>query len=309
MAALEVGKGSVSTLVVAMNAFNLYLSGLARGECLARRLFNRRKAGKLSVDEVAEKTGLSVAVITDLERGNGELCDLFQLIAYIVPKADCLAKTPGSWTGPPKDDSDTRFTSASFMQAVYAAFGPVDLDPCAHPLSPVIAARRITYGEGGDGLREPWSGDIVFVNPPFSGKVKWIERAHEHWSNGSVRTLICLVPMTMCYNFFHETLFKDADFFAIKGRPRFGEANGKWTSTKYSMLVIALGTTALQRAQFARLVKGLWFRFPAPVLRIVTAYRFADECCTVVSTHSCVRSPEFGPLGTAVCRSEGQHGL
>ncbi len=54
------------------------------------------------------------------------------------------------------------------MEGIYAAFGEVDIDPCGHVLSPVVARRRIILSEGGDGLVEDWSGRLAFVNPPFS---------------------------------------------------------------------------------------------------------------------------------------------
>ncbi len=51
-------------------------------------------------------------------------------------------------------DADSRFTPPEFMAGIYEAFGEIDLDPCAHLQSPVIARRRILLSEGGDGLAD-----------------------------------------------------------------------------------------------------------------------------------------------------------
>lgn len=74
------------------------------------------------------------------------------------------------------------------MEGIYAAFGEVDLDPCTHLLSPVVARRRILSSEDGDGLADDWTGDVAFVNPPFSELLKWLRRAHDQWQAGNVRT-------------------------------------------------------------------------------------------------------------------------
>ena len=76
------------------------------------------------------------------------------------------------------------------MTSIYDAFGPVDLDPCAHPSSPVIASRRIIPAEGGDGLSDPWSGRLAFVNPPYSAQLHRLKRAYQQWSTGNVQTVV-----------------------------------------------------------------------------------------------------------------------
>lgn len=92
------------------------------------------------------------------------------------------------------------------MTGIYAAYGEVDLDPCAHRLSPVIAHRRILVSEDGDGLVDDWSGRLAFANPPFSALLKWLRRAHDQWQVGNVETVVCLVPVRTDSAWFHETL-------------------------------------------------------------------------------------------------------
>lgn len=61
---------------------------------------------------------------------------------------------------------------------VLSSLGEFDLDPCAGE-STQIAKTNWWIGRGEDGLERPWSG-VVFCNPPFSQKEKWIEKMIAH---------------------------------------------------------------------------------------------------------------------------------
>ena len=58
------------------------------------------------------------------------------------------------------------------MEPIYTAFGSIDLDPCGHPSSSVVATRKFILGNGDDGLRDVWFGQSVYVNPPFSAQLQ-----------------------------------------------------------------------------------------------------------------------------------------
>ena len=127
-----------------------------------------------------------------------------------------------------------------------------------HLLSPVVARRRILLSEGGDGLSDPWSGRLVFVNPPFSELLKWLRRAHEQWRANNVETVVCLVPVRTDSAWFHETLSADADIYLLRGRVRFLDSQGRGQHTPFSLMVLTLGATAQQKARYAELVPGFW---------------------------------------------------
>jgi transcriptional regulator with XRE-family HTH domain len=184
---LESGVGSVATLTAAMTALNFQLTGIGRGRELHEQLSDRRRKLGLSLDRVATRARLSRATIASLERGGGSVGRLLRLLAAIAPKAKRRAEERANWGAGDKEDRDSRFTPADFMEPIYAAFGQVDLDPCGHSLSPVFACRRIIAGEGGDGLTEDWSGRLVFLNPPFSALLRWLRRAPDEWSKGMSR--------------------------------------------------------------------------------------------------------------------------
>ena len=255
---LEKGVGSAPTLIAAMAALDFRLSGIGPGLALPEQLRNRRRKQSMSLDQIAARTEMSRATVASVERGGGSVASLLLLLAVLAPKARRRTPERSYWGQGDKDDRDSRFTPPDFMQSIYAAFGDVDLDPCAHLLSPVIAKRRILKNQGGDGLAEDWSGKLAFVNPPFSELLKWLRRAHDQWQNGNVETVVCLVPVRTDSAWFHETLSAAADIYLLKGRVRFLSSQGKQQPTPFSLMVLALGATAAQKARYMELVPGFW---------------------------------------------------
>jgi hypothetical protein len=158
------------------------------------------------------------------------------------------------------------------MEHIYAAFGEIDLDPCAHLLSPVIARRHIILSEGGDGLTDDWSGPLAFMNPPFSQLLIWLKRAFAQWQAGNVQTVVCLVPVRSDSAWFHETLSPVADIYLLKGRIRFLDSEGRGQPTPFSLMLLTLGASTTQKERFASLVPGFWMtRAPDMAVSSLTA--------------------------------------
>jgi transcriptional regulator with XRE-family HTH domain len=255
---LEKGVGSMPTLLAAMEALDFRIAGIGTGRTLPEQLRSGRVKRAISLAEMARRTGLSRATIANLERGQGSVSRLLRLLPVLAPRARRRAPERAYWGQGDKDDRDSRFTPADFMTGIYGAFGDIDLDPCAHEQSPVIANRKILLSEGGNGLTDAWSGRLAFVNPPFSELIKWLRRAYEEWQAGRVETVVCLVPVRTDSLWFHETLSKSADIYLLRGRVRFLDPRGKAQHTPFSLMVLTLGASAEQRARYAQLVPGFW---------------------------------------------------
>lgn len=255
---LEKGIGSVSTLISAMTALDFQLTGLGSGRSLPQQLRARRQKRSMSLDTLARKTGLSRTTIASLEQEGGSVASLLRLLSVLAPRVRRRAPERAYWGQGDKEDRDSRFTPPEFMEGIYAAFGPIDLDPCANTLSPVIARRRIILSEGGDGLTDDWSGRLAFVNPPFSALLVWLRRAHEQWRAGMVETVVCLVPVRTDSAWFHDTLSADAAIYLLKGRVRFLDTTGRAQATPFSLMLVTLGATAEQKERYAQLVQGFW---------------------------------------------------
>jgi transcriptional regulator with XRE-family HTH domain len=269
--AIESGTGNVTMLVKAMEQLKFRLTGLTPSNSLHESLRATRVKKDWSVEKMAKRTGLSEQAIVDLERGGGKVADLLVALKVLAPRLKRRAEERSYWGQGDKEDRDSRFTCEKFMEHIYGAFGPIDLDPCAHRQSPVIAEKRIIKNEGGDGLADEWSGSVVYMNPPYSTQLDWMRRAHEQWSKGNVKTVVSLVPHKTDNHFYHDTLSREFDIFVLRGRVAFYNLEGKKNTTPFSLAVMALGTTRRQRAKFAKLASGFWMTRRRPAMRVVIA--------------------------------------
>jgi len=132
-------------------------------------------------------------------------------------------------------------------------------------MSPVVARRRTLPSEGGDGLAEPWTGRLVYVNPPYSKLLVWLRRAHGQWQDGNTETVVCLVPVRTDSAWFQEVLSADADIYFLRGRVRFLDTQGKGQHTPFSLMLLTLGAKPEQKARFAELVPVYWIARAAPL--------------------------------------------
>lgn len=255
---LETGKGPVTTLLAVMRALPFQVTVLAPASSFAEQLRKRREKIGMSLDIVAGRAALPVKKIVELEAGGGTVENLLRLLSVIAPTVKRRAPERVYWSGERKAERDSRFSPPEFLQAIYSAFGPVDLDPCAHRLSPVVAQQRFFEDQGDDGLSDPWSGRLVYVNPPYSGVVDWLQRAHDEWAGGNVETVICLLPVRIDSPLFQDTVKPKADVYFLRGRLKFGREGGKPQPTPHSLMVVIFGATAQQKARFASLVRGFW---------------------------------------------------
>ena len=88
------------------------------------------------------------------------------------------------------------------------------LDPCA---SHENAKCRKYYTKKDDGLKQDWSGEVVFMNPPYSREMpKWIEKAYKESLKGAL--VVALIPSRTDTRYWHEYILPYAEVRFIKGR-------------------------------------------------------------------------------------------
>lgn len=255
---LERGVGSVETLAAVMTATDFRLTGLGPGNTLGEKLRASRLRRGWTLEKAASRARMSRTTLAGLERGDGSFASLLRLLTVIAPKARRRAMERAHWGEGDKADRDVRFTPPEFLAKINDAFGAIDIDPCGHALSPVVAKRRILLEEGGDGFVDDWSGGLVFVNPPFSETLRWLKRAHDQWSRGNVGSVVCLVPARTDSRWFHETLTVEADIFLLLGRLPFADIRGRSQHTPHSLMLVAFGSSTEQRARWAEIAEGYW---------------------------------------------------
>ena len=93
------------------------------------------------------------------------------------------------------------------------------LDPCATSEN---AKCNKYFTVEDDGLKQDWSKDTVFMNPPYGREIKyWVQKAYEESLKGA--TVVCLIPSRTDTKYWHDYIFGKADDIRfLKGRLKFG---------------------------------------------------------------------------------------
>ena len=107
------------------------------------------------------------------------------------------------------------------------------LDPCATEVNHKCS-KFFTIKE--DGLKQDWSKDIVFMNPPYGGNTgEWIKKAYDESKKGGI--IVCLLVSSTDRSYWHDYIFPFANQIRfIRGRLSFGGA--KSTAPFASAIVI-----------------------------------------------------------------------
>lgn len=106
------------------------------------------------------------------------------------------------------------------------------LDPCATKQN-AKCNKYFTIDD--DGLKQDWSNDIVFMNPPYGREIKnWVEKAYKESVKGAV--VVCLIPSRTDTRYWHDWIFnKASEIRFVKGRLKFG---GEKNSAPFPSAVI-----------------------------------------------------------------------
>ena len=119
----------------------------------------------------------------------------------------------------PRKATDARETPDDFFARLDAEFH-FTFDAAASPEN-AKCQRFLTPKE--DGLSVAWTGEVVWLNPPYSQLGRWMIKAHQEWQAGA--TVVCLVPAATDTQWWH-TVTLDAEIRFIKGRIRFKGTKG-----------------------------------------------------------------------------------
>ena len=117
--------------------------------------------------------------------------------------------------------------------------GTFDLDPCSNDRTHIRA--RQTYALPLDGLSLPWVGR-VWLNPPYSNPLPWMEKLHNERAAGRVTESLVLVKLDVSPKWWH-TLTNPAygrfDAWFFHKRLQFDPPPGvKTSSNNFSSVLI-----------------------------------------------------------------------
>lgn len=102
------------------------------------------------------------------------------------------------------------------------------LDPCSTKEN---AKCKKFYTKEIDGLKQDWTGEFVFANPPYGQEIgKWVKKMAE-----SNTLTVGLLPARTDTRWFHDYIYGKAEIRFLKGRIKFG---GKFNAPFPSMICI-----------------------------------------------------------------------
>ena len=116
--------------------------------------------------------------------------------------------------------TDLWATPQNFFDRLDSEFN-FTLDPCSDGNN--NKCKRYFTKED-DGLVQDWSGESVFMNPPYGRVIgDWIKKAYKESLKGA--TVVCLIPSRTDTKYWHEYVMKAEEIRFVKGRLKFGDSS------------------------------------------------------------------------------------
>ncbi len=129
------------------------------------------------------------------------------------------------------EERDDWSTPRSLISRIEREFGKFELDACASLKNRVCEK---FYDKDQDGLQQEWQGSLVWVNPPYSKKMDWIEKATVESKNGA--KIVMLLPAFTDTAYFRELKNRSQWLLFLSGRLVFNEHEQKDTAKFSSVL-------------------------------------------------------------------------
>lgn len=111
-------------------------------------------------------------------------------------------------------------TPQCFFDRLDAEFN-FTLDPCSDGLN---AKCGKFYTQEDDGLTQSWTGERVFMNPPYGRVIgDWVRKAYEESQKGAM--IVALIPARTDTRYWHDYVMKADEIRLVKGRIKFGDGS------------------------------------------------------------------------------------
>ena len=123
------------------------------------------------------------------------------------------------------------------------------LDPCADEKNHKCE-KFFTRKE--NGLLHDWSGESVFVNPPYGREIyNWVGKCY--WEGHKENTIVVLlIPARTDTKYFHDFILNRSEIRFIKGRLKFGDSDN---SAPFPSMVVVFRGCKLKERYYKRLHK------------------------------------------------------
>lgn len=118
-------------------------------------------------------------------------------------------------------ESNDWATPQNFFDKLDTIFGPFTLDPASSDENYKVSNH---YTMEDDGLSKDWSGNKVFVNPPYGRVLKdWVKKGYEEGQKDDT-TVVMLIPARTDTRYWHDYVMKADEIRFVRGRLKFGTA-------------------------------------------------------------------------------------
>jgi transcriptional regulator with XRE-family HTH domain len=233
------GAGTLAFLQKLVSALDLRFAGLPRGTSLSDQAKTLRKRRSWTQQELAAAAGVSTPAIIRLESGNARISTLSAVLTVLAPGARVRKPDVSNWGGASRDE---KFTPPDVFDRIVKITGPITLDPCGHPDS-AVRAECIFYAAE-DGLQQPWSGSVVFVNPPYSLTATFVAKSHRSWREGVCKTVLLLLPVQTHHRWFHREVVGSADVFFLNGKIAYDRPGLPRSVAPFGNMIVMYGADA-----------------------------------------------------------------
>lgn len=135
------------------------------------------------------------------------------------------------YEGDYSNTKDEYATKPELWRPIADVLGGFDVDPAGGVENESIATETFTIED--DGLAQEWNG-TVWLNPPFSNKLKWYRKAVNELNAGRAETVVALAPVDTSTQWFQNWFSKaelicwleGRDWYVATGSPSFNTAVG-----------------------------------------------------------------------------------
>jgi transcriptional regulator with XRE-family HTH domain len=233
------GRGTTDIIDLISAHLDLRFIGLPAGhEPLGTRIRLKRTERGWTALQASQRANVSPGALRRLEAGQtARVATLDRLLTTLAPGFRLREPELSRFAGGRRDE---RLTTPEMWAKIEAVIGgPADVDPCAHPLSPVRA--HIRYFPTDDGLKQHWNG-IAYINPPYSRTERYVIKALDEWQAGRLKTAIMLLQANLERHWLHDRVLGVADLLIFKATIRFlDEKAGREVRVPGSHMICVLG--------------------------------------------------------------------
>lgn len=140
-------------------------------------------------------------------------------------------------------------TPQAFFDKLDGIYGPFTLDAAASADNYKVSN---FYTEADDSLAQDWSGNRVFLNPPYGRRLKdWVKKAHEEGQKQDT-VVVMLIPARTDTAYWHDYVMKADEIRFVRGRIKFGDETN---SAPFPSAVVVFRQSPYTAPRFAGMEK------------------------------------------------------